>query len=73
MLQARAALATAQAAGSAAEAGAASAEAAVESARAAVAATEREFPLVNATSTLLIAITFVAVWGSQRLTTGRNS
>ena len=33
----------------------------------------REFPVVNAMSTLLIAITFVAVWGSQRLTTGRDS
>ncbi len=28
----------------------------------------REFPVINALSTLLLAITFLAVWGSQRLT-----
>ena len=28
----------------------------------------REFPVINALSTLLLAITFFAVWGSQRLT-----
>jgi len=28
----------------------------------------REFPVINALSTLLLIITFVAVWGSQRLT-----
>ena len=33
----------------------------------------REFPVINAMSTLLLAITFLAVWGSQRLATGRKS
>jgi spermidine/putrescine transport system permease protein len=28
----------------------------------------REFPVINALSTLLLAVTFLAVWGSQRLT-----
>ncbi len=28
----------------------------------------REFPVINALSTLLLLITFIAVWGSQRLT-----
>lgn len=32
----------------------------------------REFPVINALSTLLLAITFLAVWGSQRLTTQKN-
>ena len=31
----------------------------------------REFPVINALSTLLLIITFVAVWGSQRLTAKR--
>jgi len=28
----------------------------------------REFPVINALSTLLLLVTFAAVWGSQRLT-----
>jgi len=32
----------------------------------------REFPVINALSTLLLAITFLAVWGSQRLTAEKS-
>jgi spermidine/putrescine transport system permease protein len=32
----------------------------------------REFPVINALSTLLLAITFLAVWGSQRLTADKG-
>lgn len=32
----------------------------------------REFPVINALSTLLLAITFFAVWGSQRLTADKK-
>jgi spermidine/putrescine transport system permease protein len=33
----------------------------------------REFPVINALSTLLLAITFAVVWASQRLTTARET
>ena len=33
----------------------------------------REFPVINALSTLLLVITFAAVWASQRLTTDREA
>jgi spermidine/putrescine transport system permease protein len=33
----------------------------------------REFPVINALSTLLLVITFAAVWASQRLTTARET
>lgn len=33
----------------------------------------REFPVINALSTLLLLATFLAVWGSQRLTADRNA
>ena len=33
----------------------------------------REFPVINALSTLLLAITFLAVWGAQRLAAGRHT
>jgi spermidine/putrescine transport system permease protein len=32
----------------------------------------REFPVINALSTLLLLATFAAVWGAQRLTAARN-
>ncbi|MFT3991808.1 MAG: ABC transporter permease [Luteolibacter sp.] len=32
----------------------------------------REFPVINALSTLLLVVTFIAVWGSQRLNTKRG-
>jgi spermidine/putrescine transport system permease protein len=32
----------------------------------------REFPVINALSTLLLMVTFLAVWGSQRLTTAKT-
>lgn len=32
----------------------------------------REFPVINALSTLLLLVTFAAVWGSQRLTAKRS-
>lgn len=32
----------------------------------------REFPVINALSTLLLLVTLAAVWGAQRLTAGRN-
>jgi spermidine/putrescine transport system permease protein len=32
----------------------------------------REFPVINALSTLLLLVTFAAVWGSQRLTAKRD-
>jgi spermidine/putrescine transport system permease protein len=32
----------------------------------------REFPVINALSTLLLIVTFLAVWGSQRLTGKRT-
>ncbi len=33
----------------------------------------REFPVINALSTLLLAITFLAVWAAQRLAAGRHT
>jgi hypothetical protein len=33
----------------------------------------REFPVINALSTLLLVITFAVVWASQRLTTAREA
>jgi spermidine/putrescine transport system permease protein len=33
----------------------------------------REFPVINALSTLLLIVTFLAVWGSQRLTADGNA
>lgn len=32
----------------------------------------REFPVINALSTLLLVVTFITVWGSQRLTSARS-
>lgn len=33
----------------------------------------REFPVINALSTLLLALTFAVVWASQRLATTRSA